>query len=100
MGVEWARGWFAIEPPEDGHAVEAELRRELKPGHPLFGVPLAAIGRRYDRDDVLVEFRDGSRRVAVVHLTWAGERERPPWPATACFESFAAWLQFETKEPA
>jgi hypothetical protein len=50
--VEWPYPFSPIEHPEDKPAFEAELRRELKPGHPLFGLPVAAIGRRYDQDDV------------------------------------------------
>jgi hypothetical protein len=81
----------AFEPPADGPAFLVELLLELKPGHPLFGLPVAAVARRYDQDDVLFEVLDGSGRVAEVHLTWAGEREQPPWPSTALFDSLADW---------
>jgi hypothetical protein len=73
--------------------LEAELRRELKPGHPLYGLPVAAIGRHQAQDDVLFELLDGSGRFAAVHLTWAGEKEKPPWPGTALFHSFAEWAE-------
>ncbi len=89
--MDWPHPFSAMEYPEDGRAFEAELLRELKPGHALFGLPLAAAGRRYDQDDVLFEVLDGSGRVAEVHLTWAGDRERPPWPSTSLFDSFAEW---------
>src|SRR5437868_14416611 len=79
------------EPPADSPAFLVELLLELKPGHPLFGLPVAPVARRYDQDDVLFEVLDGSGRVAEVHLTWAGGRERPPWPSTSLFDSFAAW---------
>lgn len=70
---------------------EAELARELKPGHPLFGIPVSAIGRRFDQDEFLFALLDGTGRVAEVHLTLAGERERPPWPSTVLFDGFDAW---------
>ena len=91
--MEWPYPFSPIEHSEDKPAFEAELRRELKPGHPLFGLSLAAIGRRYDQDDVLFELLDGSGRVAEVHLTWAGDKEKPPWPGTAVFDNFAAWAE-------
>ncbi len=91
--MEWPSPFFPIEHAEDKPAFEAELRRELKSAHPLFGAPVAAIGRRYDQDDVLFALLDGSGRVAEVHLTWAGEKEQPPWPGTAVFESFAEWVE-------
>ena len=91
--MEWPHPFSRIEHPEERLAFEAELRRELKPGNPLFGLPVAATGRRYDQDDVLFQLLDGTGRVAEVHLTWAGERERPPWPGTALFDSFAGWVE-------
>ncbi len=84
--------WFPIEDAEVGRALETELRRECKPGHPLFGVPVAASARRRDQDDVLFEFRDKSGRLAQVHLTYAGEREKPPFPWTILFENIEAWV--------
>jgi hypothetical protein len=96
--VNWPGPWSPIKYPEDVQAFEGELQRELKPGHPLFGLPLVAIGRRYDQDDVLFELRDGSGRVAQVHLTWAGEREQPPWPGTFIFENTAVWIESVTEE--
>jgi hypothetical protein len=94
--VEWPFPFAPIEHPEDRLAFEAELRRELKSGHPLYGVPVTAIG--YDQDDVLFELLDGSGRVAEVHLTWAGEKEKPPWPGTALFDSFAEWVESVKEE--
>jgi hypothetical protein len=96
--VHWPYPFSPVAHPEDKLALEAELRRELKAGHPLFGLPVAAIGRRYDQDDVLFEILDGSGRVAEVHLTWAGEREKPPWPGTVLFDSFAEWVETVREE--
>jgi hypothetical protein len=88
----WPDTWFPIEFASDKQALVAELLREVQPGHPLHGLQITAIGRRYGRDDVLFLLQDGSDRVAEVHLTWVGERERPPWPHTLLFPSFKAWL--------
>ncbi|MGH7170652.1 MAG: hypothetical protein ACRELG_10275 [Gemmataceae bacterium] len=98
MSVEWPYPWSPIEFPDDKPAFESELQRELKPGHPLFGIPVSAIGRRYDQDDILFELRDGRGRVAEVHLTWAGESETPPWPGASLFESFTAWVESVKEE--
>lgn len=89
--MEWPYPFLPIEDPQARRVFEVELQREVKPGHPLFGLPVAAIGQRQDQDDVLIELLEGSGRVAEVHLTWAGEKERPPWPATTLFGSFAEW---------
>ncbi len=94
----WPYPWSPIEFPDDKPVFEAELLRELKAGHPLFGVPVSVIGRRYDQDDVLFALQDGSERIAEVHLTWAGEREKPPWPSASLFESFAAWVESVREE--
>ena len=96
--MEWPHPFSPLEHPADKAAFEAELRREVKPGHPLFGAPVAAIARRYDQDDVLFELLDGSCRVAEVHLTWAGDRESPPWPGTALFGNLAEWAEAVKEE--
>jgi hypothetical protein len=72
---------------------EREMRAELGPGHPLFGVPVAAIGKHDGSDDVLFQVLDGSGRVAVVHLTWATHPEPPPWPRTTFFDGLEAFAR-------
>lgn len=69
--------------PDAAATFTAELKHELKPGHPLHGLPCTVIGRAYPQDDIIVEVASGA---AVVHLTWKGDQEMPPWPST----SFAA----------
>jgi hypothetical protein len=68
--------------------LEGELSRELVAGHELFGRPVRAVARRRDRDDVLFVVAQPDR-LAVVHLTFAGSPEHPPWPTTEIFD--AAW---------
>src|SRR5262249_10219682 len=89
-----------IEHEQDELGLEAELRRELKPGHPLFDLPVKALGRRFDQDDVLFEIQDRSDRVAQVHLTWAGDRQKPPWPGHAILNSFDEWVEWVKEESA
>jgi len=86
--------WYSIaDEPAQVAAMSQELRRELSVGHPLYGLPVRATGRRQDSDDVLYAIEDGSGRFAVVHLTWwQSLPERPPWPWTVIYDSFDAWL--------
>ena len=70
-------------------AAEAELHAELSPRHLLFGVSVRAVGYRQDCDDVLFELLDGSKRYAVVHLSFAQHPEPDPrWPETSMFENW------------
>jgi hypothetical protein len=89
---ELPNGWKPVEAQRQ--ALQVELQREVGPGHELFGVPVTAVGRREDCDDVLFELRDGTNRIAVVHLTWRGSLEKDPiWPATLLFSNFRAWIE-------
>jgi hypothetical protein len=55
--------------------------------HVLCDLPVRAIGRCGACDDVLFEVLDGTRRFAIVHLTWAKDRERDErWPAASIIE--------------
>lgn len=76
--VEWLEPWHPVaENPVQVAGIERELARELAAEHPLFGLPMRALARRQDCDDVLFAVEDGSGRVAVVHLPSA----RHPKPA-------------------
>ena len=88
--------WRAVT-AEEGREHEAELKREVRDEHPLFGLGVEAIAKRDDQDDVLFKIA-GSPRVAVVHLTWRGEREKDPrWPFTVLFGSLTDWVEKEMK---
>lgn len=92
--MEWVEPWWhvAAERPELTALYEREMRAEVGADHPLYDVPVAAIGKDDSCDDVLFQLLDGSGRVAVVHLTWTRHPEPMPWPATEIFpdlESFA-----------
>ena len=88
-GIEWLLPWQPT-----AAALEVELQREVGRGHLLFERPAVAIGRRVDCDDVLFWLPAGPAVLAVVHLTWAGKRERSPqWPATQLYSSIVDWLE-------
>ena len=89
--MRWVAPWQPIESPAEADTLLAELRFELPPAHPLTGLPLSAIGRRSDSDDVLFAVEDGSGRVASVHLTWRAAREVPPWPASSLYDDLSTW---------
>ena len=91
--MKWFAPWEPIETPAESESLLSELKRELPASHPLSGLAVRAIGRSCIDDDVLFEIEDGSRRVALVHLTWRADREVMPWPATSLYEDFSAWTE-------
>jgi hypothetical protein len=87
--IDWLAPWG----PANAD-LSVELGREVGPGHPLFGRRAVAVGRRHDQDDVLFWLPDGPALLAVVHLTWTGQRERSPtWPFTTLFASLDEWIE-------
>jgi len=88
--MNWPEPWSPIENPDEKRAMETELQREVKEGHPLFGIRGVARGRRYDQDDVLFDLQDGSGRIAEVHLTYR-EYNAPPFPWTCLFNNADDW---------
>ncbi len=86
--MEWLQPWEKVE----GSAanLERQLNREVTEGHPLFGLSVTALARRRDTDDVVFAVGVPTRRLAAVHLTWAG-RQEPPFPETDLFETFEAF---------
>jgi len=86
-------GWPLQEPwclVEDPGIVDAELQREMPPGHRLYGRRCTAIARRDDCDDVLYWVDDPTAPVACVHLTFSKETD-PFWPATTVYGSLDDW---------
>jgi hypothetical protein len=78
--------WAAV---TNAQGLEAELARELVPGHRLHGRPnLRAVARRTDCDDVLFV---NDTIAAVVHLTWAKEANASQ-PSTEIFASLEDWV--------
>jgi hypothetical protein len=89
--IPWKEPWYSIEGETAAQAaLDAELAKELPPGHVLAGRRARAIGRRCDNDDVLYILDDPEPVYAVVHLTWRGDREdAPPWPGTSLYDNVA-----------
>jgi GNAT superfamily N-acetyltransferase len=67
-------------------ALTRELVTELDSAHPLHGHAFTVVARSEADDDVLVALPSGGW--AVVHLTWSGKTESPPWPATTFYSTF------------
>jgi hypothetical protein len=88
--ISWLDPWIPVEGEERRRALDAELRRELTPGHALFDQPATAIGGRTDRDDVL--FATSDDRLAEVHLTWSGRAENAPLPTATVYISATEWI--------
>jgi hypothetical protein len=65
-------------------AVTRELLHEASAGHSLYGTAFTVTGRSTARDDVLLRVGD---RWALVHLTWSGKPETPPWPTCPIFDT-------------
>jgi hypothetical protein len=90
MDNDFLEPWNAV----TSHAanLEAELRREVSEGHPLYACSPTAIAQRTDSDDVLFRVDRTEARYAVVHLTWRGEPEPSSrWPETRLFETMGQW---------
>ena len=63
---------------ENRCAVTGELLVELSRGHPLHGCEVELVQRCGACDKVLVRVGEGD--FGLIHLTWSGKRERPPYP--------------------
>ena len=93
LPLPWQEPWDAL--PEHLHqAYESQLKRELVPGHPLFGHPCTIVGKHFGSDDILVAPANG--QVAVVHLTWTGPGDTL-FPLTTFF---ADWDDFAAQRMA
>ncbi|MCE4026347.1 hypothetical protein LXM50_10235 [Microbacterium sp. Au-Mic1] len=76
--------------PRRAAMLTEELRREIARKHPLAGVRWTVVAEAEPQDDVLAVARD---RVVLVHLTWSGKKESPPWPHTVTIPDHEALLQ-------
>jgi hypothetical protein len=90
--MNWLKPWRPTgDNVAEEQALEWRLFMEVGPGHPLFGIRAKLIGRHDGSDDALFRLMDGSARVAVVHLTWIGRQEEPPFPLTDLYASLDDW---------
>lgn len=84
LEINWQRPWEPVRSSNRGAALDQELQAEIASGHVLSGRVGEALGVRHDSDDVLYRL-DGGEELAVVHLTWNGRPEPPPWPSAQVF---------------
>ena len=78
--------------------LQAELQRELPPGHLLYGRAVEAVAYRQDQDDVLFRHQDELDRFAIIHLTWIRKREINAGHPSVCFDgTFAEFFAGEEK---
>jgi len=87
--IEWLEPWGETEP----NGFETELKREVKSGHPLYGIQVKAIARRFDCDDVLFALVKHSHALAVVHLTYSSSEFNSQWPQTRFFANLEDWIE-------
>ena len=73
LSFEFASPWQSVD-SENATQLARELKLELSPGHPLYGLEPIPIARSARADDVL--FRLPDSRVAAVHLSWRGGPRR------------------------
>lgn len=62
---------------ERASVLEAELAREIGQGHVLDEQPWRVVAEAAPQDEVLAA---AGENAFLVHLTWTGRAERPPWP--------------------
>ncbi|WP_232233890.1 hypothetical protein [Micromonospora chokoriensis] len=65
--------------------LQAELLTELAAGHLLHGQPAEVIAKSEVSDDIVAGLPAG--RCALIHLTWRGAPETPPWPKTEFYDT-------------
>ena len=91
----WPNQWQEVT-QEERIFLEQELSREIIPGHILFGLPIRAIARREDCDDVVFAIV-GSAQVAEAHLVYGGRASHSDWPLSVLYQSLSEWQKKQVK---
>lgn len=91
MRLTWLDPWHALS-DDAREALEQELHRELREGHPLYQVAARALAHRSNSDDVLFTLSTHTYKVAVVHLVWQGPQPAP-WPHTPFYDDLDQWVE-------
>ena len=90
LGFDLLEPWVGL--PDDGAAMVAELKKELRTDSELYGVEAQVVAHRCDCDDVLFRILDRPEQFAVVHLTWSGKTDQNKgWPSTELFIDAQDW---------
>ena len=92
LGFELLEPWVGLR--DDGSALVAELKKELRTDSELYGLEAEAIAHRCDCDDVLFRISGRAKQYAVVHLTWSGKTDQNKgWPSTELFADAQDWRE-------
>jgi hypothetical protein len=89
-GIDFLQPWCEFV-PDQADAFLRELKIELAPDHPLYGMRLHPLGHSGASDDVLFEADDG--RIFQVHLTFSGRVEKTPLPRFRAYINTGEWIQ-------
>ena len=89
LDVNWLEPWEPI----TNQQFERQFVPEVAQGHPLYQQTSHAIAHCTDCDDVLFFVPNLTQPYAVVHLTWRGTSETPPWPTTSFYASLQDWIE-------
>lgn len=85
--------WIFIE--SDNQYFLEELKREINPGHPLYGQTLDTIAKSESDDNIIVVLEDG--KYAIIHLTYS-ENEDVKFPYFLQFNSRSALVESIEKQ--
>lgn len=86
-GIVFAAPWRPLEYQVEREGLPRQLKREVSPDHPLWGLDAEVIGRADTNDDILVSCSDG--RLAIVHLTWGRGWGNAEYPGTVFYDTAA-----------
>jgi hypothetical protein len=89
-GIDFLQPWCEFV-SDQADAFLRELKSELAPEHPLYGMRLHPLGHSGASDDVIFEAEDG--RIFQVHLTLLGRAEKTPLPRFRAYANTAEWIQ-------
>jgi hypothetical protein len=90
--------WYLTEEQKQAEGFRHELLREIALPNTSPIEDWFPFARRHDRDDFagfVIEEGQVKPEVVVVHLTFTGCPERPPWPSMHRFPTLWSWLQTE-----
>ncbi|WP_099192353.1 hypothetical protein [Tepidibacter mesophilus] len=87
--------WSVIK--NDKGYFKQELYKEINKEHILYGIEVKELARREDCDEVLFLMLDGSKRYAVVHLTWSSKiEENSFYPKTRIYDDLTNLISAES----
>ena len=69
---------------------ETELAKEVTEGHPLSTELVTPVAKCGHCDSVVFSVERQPLEWALVHLTWSGRPESPPWPTTSLHPTLRA----------